>query len=213
MRRRQRELVEDKLQLPPTGRGSVGGHRIAYRQTQRHLQKLLKEALARGCHNLGATHGIGQLGTLRTRAGMGPRTVLELNRSPHTRMISESEKEAIVDAWIRLQNSVEGSAEYEANLWAGLKIWRLKNGNPNDCWAIILAIIDKDRSDEVLDVLAAGPMEDLLVEHGAQFIEVVEKQAHKDQTFRRMLQGVWQNAMPEDVWQRVLVASGRKALM
>ncbi len=75
--------------------------------------------------------------------------------------------------------------------------------DPERAWQLILAVLKQDQSDNVIACLAAGPLEDLLVYHGASFIERVEELAHVDQDFNRLLGGVWGNNIQEEVWSRV----------
>jgi hypothetical protein len=65
-----------------------------------------------------------------------------------------------------------------------------------------------DGSDSILGNLAAGPLEDLLVDHGPEFIDRVEILARQDRQFRRLLGAVWQNAMSDDLWNRVKAVAG-----
>jgi hypothetical protein len=57
-------------------------------------------------------------------------------------------------------------------------------------------------SEEVLGVLAAGPLEDLIHDKGDDFIERIELLARRDPAFRLLLRGVWESGSPA-VWERV----------
>ena len=65
-----------------------------------------------------------------------------------------------------------------------------------------------DSSEKILANIAAGPLEDLLVYHGEKFIDRVEEAAQSDPVFKKMLGAVWQNAIPDDVWNRVKAVAG-----
>jgi hypothetical protein len=78
--------------------------------------------------------------------------------------------------------------------------------DPDSGWAAVLAIlerIDAQPSSRLFQVLAAGPLEDLLARHGAALVERIESEARVNPRFNLLLGGVWQNAMPEHVWRRV----------
>lgn len=60
---------------------------------------------------------------------------------------------------------------------------------------------------ELMGVLAAGPLEDLLAEHGELIIEDVEALAKQDPEFRKCLVGVWKNAMGDALYGRVQKAA------
>ena len=61
----------------------------------------------------------------------------------------------------------------------------------------------------MLDVLAAGPLEDYIAKLGETVIEQVESRATTDPKFRTLLGGVWRNNMSEDVWRRVQACWGQ----
>jgi hypothetical protein len=55
----------------------------------------------------------------------------------------------------------------------------------------------------VLGSLAAGPFEDLLAQHGEEFIERMAEFSEKYPKFREMLHSVWKSTIPEEVWERL----------
>jgi hypothetical protein len=59
-------------------------------------------------------------------------------------------------------------------------------------------------------VLSAGPIEDLLAQHGDAFIDRVEIEARRDPSFAKVLGGVWQNSMSDEVWKRLQTVWDRK---
>ena len=82
----------------------------------------------------------------------------------------------------------------------------LAREQPELCWEVILEIlrsIKPDPKTTTFQVLAAGPLEDLLASHGNAFIARVESRAEDDPNFKLLLGGVWQNTMPQGVWDRV----------
>jgi hypothetical protein len=81
---------------------------------------------------------------------------------------------------------------------------------PEIAWEAILEILVRNPSDEDLSLLAAGPLEDLIASHGAQFIDRVEQQALVNPKFADLLGGVWQQGMPAEIWSRVEKARGGK---
>lgn len=71
-------------------------------------------------------------------------------------------------------------------------------------WDLILELIAAaPDNDEVLGRIAAGPLEGLLGKHGARVIARIEALADRDMKFRRILTGVWQHEMPDEIWMRV----------
>jgi len=74
---------------------------------------------------------------------------------------------------------------------------------PSEQWLFIRLAVAKAESDDELGSIAAGPMEHLLGWHGEAYIGHVEKEAAANETFARMLTGVWQYRMAAEVWRRV----------
>jgi hypothetical protein len=80
--------------------------------------------------------------------------------------------------------------------------WTVRN-HPGLGWSAILAALEDERFAPYLGYLAAGPLEDLLCLHGANYIDLVEVQARSNPRFAKLLGGVWQSQMTEDIWNRV----------
>jgi hypothetical protein len=101
----------------------------------------------------------------------------------------------------------------------GWVIYDLAPEQPTLAWEVIKAVVRRYSEDELFTVseteakrivgnTAAGPLEDLLSEHGVDFIETIETEARRDCRMRWTLGCVWQNAMPDDIWSRVQRAAG-----
>jgi hypothetical protein len=114
-----------------------------------------------------------------------------------------NELDDIADAWIRLHHLLEESEERERNFWAFMRLSELIRGDPEAAWSVIEKMLERDTSDVILSNVGAGPLENLLVAHGASFIDRIEKRAESDMTFKKVLGTVWKNAMSEEVWLRV----------
>ena len=83
------------------------------------------------------------------------------------------------------------------------KVWDICREDPEAAWSFILYTLADRRSEDVLSILAAGPLEDLLAKHGDRIIERVELEARRNPRFAMLLGGVWQNVIDDAIWQRV----------
>jgi hypothetical protein len=116
----------------------------------------------------------------------------------------------IARAWVAMHKAEKGSEARDANFWAYMSLDELRDGDLERYWKIINEIKRIDDSDFMLSNLAAGPIEDVLVNSGSIFIERIEECAKADERFRAMLGMVWKNDIPDDIWERVERASSRK---
>ena len=73
----------------------------------------------------------------------------------------------------------------------------------NELWLFIKHAYKKDISNEIIEMLAAGPMEDLLSYAGESYIQEIEDLARKDPKFASLLGGVWESSMSGEVWKRI----------
>jgi hypothetical protein len=79
-----------------------------------------------------------------------------------------------------------------------------------ELWQLILKIHERDHSIAVQQVLSAGPIENLLSKFGERYIERMEDKAHKDPAFAKVLGGVWQSSMSDEIWVRLQAVWDRR---
>ena len=75
--------------------------------------------------------------------------------------------------------------------------------SPERAWEFVQFVMQSCEEMDVLGSLAAGPVEDLLSQHGESFIDRIESLARDNQRFRELLSGVWRNTISSDVWDRI----------
>lgn len=96
----------------------------------------------------------------------------------------------------------------------GWALYDLLEDDPKLAWEAIKVVVGhyteedlfskiRTEAQVVVGQLAAGPLEDLLSERGAEFISEIEQEARKDRRFRWALGGVWQSTTPDNLWARV----------
>ena len=99
----------------------------------------------------------------------------------------------VVEKWLRESQQADGDAT----------MYDVVHDEPEIAWPAIVQIVGRELTVDQTAVLAAGPLEDLLAVHGAQFIERVELEAARNPRFNHLLGGVWQNQMASEIWERV----------
>ena len=119
--------------------------------------------------------------------------------------MEQSELNDWVDAYIQAERDPKPLSASDHPLW-----WAVERSmahptsvTTDEMWAFILAVLAKEPPVEVVQILAAGPLEDLLASSGPQVIERVEIEARRSPHFRHLLGGVWRNQCPPEVWARV----------
>jgi len=115
-------------------------------------------------------------------------------------MIDRSPSE-IAEEWFGAWSGPEPQAIAESVL-----DWELPRKYPELAWSSILLVLERigaDVSDRRFAVLAAGPLEDLMDNHGEAFIDRVETEAHRNPAFALLLGGVWRSTIPNGVWERI----------
>jgi hypothetical protein len=119
-------------------------------------------------------------------------------------MTTESSPATIAIDWIDKWSPA--NAVKTANSRASDLDHEIPRQNPKLCLAAILEILDRipsDPSDHYFPILAAGPMEDLLINHGKTVIDEVEILARTSIPFRLLLNGVWSPGISKDVLIRI----------
>jgi hypothetical protein len=113
-------------------------------------------------------------------------------------------RDQFIDAWLAGTVAGPGTSDYETSWWAIEAVLALPQDDPEATWQFVLAVLQRNPLDRLaLANLAAGPLEDLLVHHGPDYIERVEARAQSDVDFNELLGGIWKNAMTDEVWMRV----------
>ena len=110
--------------------------------------------------------------------------------------------------WIKAGESADDSSR--ENHWSIEYVLDLDlDGKFDELWSFILYTYKQDVSNKVIEILAAGPLEDLLANDGETYIDEIEVLARKDPKFNNLLGGVWKNAMSDSLWERVCKARNK----
>jgi hypothetical protein len=125
---------------------------------------------------------------------------------------TEEELEHLACAWIAFQHAWDlnqTSPETEALWWAYNAVGELVVSNPEDSWKLILMIHGLDQSEAINQILSAQTFEDFMEVHGPTYIARVETEVEKDLLFGRIVDGIWQARIRDDVWGRLTALQKR----
>lgn len=112
-------------------------------------------------------------------------------------------REDFIAAWITMAKAGNGTQAHDDAFWAFQHMYDLIHEQPEVAFGLIVEIWARDQSRAVVQLLSAGPLEDLLSRRGSEFIDRVEEEAERNPSFRKLLGGVWKSAMPDPVWSKV----------
>jgi len=98
------------------------------------------------------------------------------------------DRDLLASEWLSYAESGE-----EIRSWAYDALYDLIDEEPALAWTIILKLVHSAPSDVAFDLAAAGPLEDLIVQHGQELIDLIEHQVQGDEVLSRALLKVWLN--------------------
>src|SRR5215510_9459776 len=116
----------------------------------------------------------------------------------------------IADAWVSHWAHHKATGQF-SDSYPDADMFDLVRESPFEALEVIFEImrrIEHQPESELFQVLAAGPVEDLLGHNGASVIKRVEAAAESDPAFKLLLGGVWKGRMSPDIWARVQRARG-----
>ena len=100
----------------------------------------------------------------------------------------------------------------DGSKWAFACVYSMQIDHPREALEIIRLAAQASETDRQRVKIGCGNLESLLGNHGEAIIGEVERLARQEAKFRECLTHVWRHGMTEDVWQRVLKASGRSGV-
>jgi len=113
----------------------------------------------------------------------------------------------LVDAWLGSPDKGSDIPEYQNSTLAFDFVFSLMRESPEEGWQFLLEASRRELSPKRASMVAAGPLEDLLANHGSAIIQRLELEARQNLAFRNLLSGVWQNQTPSPIWARVKLAA------
>ncbi|MEQ1670884.1 MAG: DUF6869 domain-containing protein [Hyphomicrobium sp.] len=110
--------------------------------------------------------------------------------------------------------AVFDAGERAKHAWAGDCSFEVEQDYPHLLMPLIAAAMDACEAPSDAAFVAAGLLENAIVNHGPLLISQIEALAASSPKFRYVLSGVWARANADpDVWARVCKAAGSQGLM
>lgn len=138
----------------------------------------------------------------RLMRAAGETTLYNTPAPEGTRYPLGAEHDQLLDRWFVAEES----------FWAWSEVNDLIHDAPEKGWLAIQALVRHAPDNTTLGGIGAGPLEDLIRRHGADFIHPIEELARKDERFRVALGSVWLKleGSSESLIRRYWIASGRE---
>ncbi|WP_144436651.1 DUF6869 domain-containing protein [Lysobacter antibioticus] len=123
---------------------------------------------------------------------------------------------AMADAWLRrLDKIVEGKLVLTEDVpdetdWVDDRIYSIiiRDRSFDLIVEFVNKVLERRSTEEVMDNLAAGPVETMLF-HGREVaLDLIVEEARRNRLFKQMLGGVWQNNLSDELWEKFLQARG-----
>lgn len=104
--------------------------------------------------------------------------------------MSNDQVQALAKAWAAAQG-IAHALRSESEWQAIYDVQDLADQEPDVLWEVVLNVLKLRPSEEVLGMLAASPLEDLIQDHGLRFVDRVEDEAGRNPAFAELLPKVW----------------------
>jgi hypothetical protein len=101
----------------------------------------------------------------------------------------------------RYREAIKTAVENDSHFWAWEALTDAVERLPERAWLLLLKIIDLAPED-VLHVIGAGPLEELIVNHPDVIADWVEAQLRSNDKFRTAFRSVYLFDVPERCWSR-----------
>jgi hypothetical protein len=97
----------------------------------------------------------------------------------------------LVTAYLQHAAATVSGRATDGTFWAWEAVDGLRCRDPLAALDLAFEAVRRSEDDATLAYIAAGPLEDLIVDHGERFIDRIEMEAAREPRFRRALRGVW----------------------
>lgn len=92
--------------------------------------------------------------------------------------------ENIAFTWIELQGCVDDTPEYKSRIWASETLNVLVYSDLRKVWEIVLKILELTDSELMLELVGAGPLEDMMCENDELTLNLIRKEIGENTRLR-----------------------------
>ena len=91
----------------------------------------------------------------------------------------DNDLEKLIKSWLIVADYGPGSQEYELHFWAYDRVSSYAIDQPEKLWEFIRSAYGQPMSRQVELLFAASPLEELIHDHGARYIDQIEELARR----------------------------------
>ena len=102
-------------------------------------------------------------------------------------IMNETEITEIAKAWVAVELIRKNESLTDEDFWAQTKLLDLTFDDPINAIKIIIQISKLSSDPTLLSHLGAGPIEELMCQHGQKVIKIIEDEARNNQNFKKAL--------------------------
>lgn len=123
------------------------------------------------------------------------------------RFVNKMIDNELISSWIKLQFTERESDDFYNLIWSDADLDFTVKNDPDIAWLIILKIIERNKSNTILEQLSSGHFKNFIIYHGKNYIELIEKQAREDHDFAILLGGLLDGEtfkmVDDTIWERI----------
>jgi len=120
--------------------------------------------------------------------------------------LDDEQEKDLATAYLKFAHSESKTSEWDALFWTHYRMGYLAHHLPQKAWRVILSIWSSHQCPRMMGSLS-GHIRTLLLEHCFEMLPIIEAEAHRDPTFAKLLAGLEQITLSDEVYARVMAAS------
>jgi hypothetical protein len=117
--------------------------------------------------------------------------------------VTSKETQHLAKSWIEAEDK-EHSERKESEWQTIFEVQDLAYSAPEILWSFVLSVLEQNPTSNVLGMLSAGPLEDLIQDHGEQFLERISTETRLNPAFAALLPKVWIPDAPDAITKKYI---------
>ncbi len=116
--------------------------------------------------------------------------------------LNQATVDFLIDTWVRYEQ-LTLRTDRDGDFWAVMKLEELCRFNPDQALDVVIEILNREPTEQIIGSLAKGPLEQLFAQHGSRLMDRAEAEAESNAIFRRLLGCVPRKRMADELLVRI----------